>query len=296
MAAPFPYRRQTVPALLRETWEERALLRPMASRVVRKSFAKTKLGALWLVIRPLVDTGGRALLFGAVLGAVTTPGGVPYLLFLLVGMQAWRLFDQTLHWATRGFDRYAKLARQFVFPLLTVPIAASAYGWLEFVIYGVLLILAFLLFWIFDGTLYLQLGPELLLAVLGMACALTFALGLSFWLSVLNARWRDVRLTLRFVLEIWLYVTPVIYPLEQLPSGVRPIVQANPVAPAVEMVKHGLIDAGSVSALGIAWAVVASLGTLWSGLWFFSRHASRFNRPLLADEDDDDEEEETVAT
>jgi lipopolysaccharide transport system permease protein len=284
-----PYRRQTIREAVGEAWAARALVRPLGARVVRKTYAKTKLGASWLVIRPVVDTGGKALLFGSVLGIVGAPNGVPYFLFLLVGMQAWRLFDQTLFWATRGFDRYAKLTRSFAFPLLLVPISASAFAWVEFLIYGLILVLTFLLFVVVDGELYLQLGPELLLAPLGLLLALGLALGISLWLSLLNARWRDVRLALRFVLEVWLYVTPVIYPLTLLPAGFQTLAQVNPMAPVVEMVKEGLLDAGHVTALGVAWSVAATIAALASGLWFFSRNAARFNTPLPLDDDDDDE-------
>jgi lipopolysaccharide transport system permease protein len=216
--------------------------------------------------------------------------GAPYFLFLLVGMLGWRLFDQTLFWATRGFDRFAKFTRRFAFPLLLVPVAASAYGWVELSIYSVIVAVTFLILVVTDGQLYLPLGPELLLGVLGLTLALGLALGIGLWTSVLNARWRDVRFTLRYVLEIWLYVTPVLYTLEKLPENLRSIAQVNPMAPIVELVRVGFLGTGSVSPLAVAWAVVATLGALASGLWFFSHYAARFNTPLLGLDDEDEDE------
>jgi lipopolysaccharide transport system permease protein len=220
---------------------------------------------------------------------------VPYFLFLLVGMAAWRLFDQTLTWSTRGFDRFSKLVRTFSFPLLLVPIAASAFGWLEFGIYSALTALVFLAFLVTDGTLYLAVGPELLLGVLGLLLALGFGLGLALWLSVFNARWRDVRFSLRYVLEIWFYLTPVIYPLTQLPADVRTLAQVNPMSPIVEMVKEGFLDAGTTSPLAVAWAIVATLIALTSGVWFFANHSARFVVPD-ADGDEQDEDDELLGS
>jgi lipopolysaccharide transport system permease protein len=150
--------------------------------------------------------------------------------------------------------------------------------------------IAFAVLWIVDGQLYLPLGPELLLGVLGLVLALGFGLGLAFGTSVLNARWRDVRFTLRYLLEIWLYATPVIYPLETLPEGVRTVAQVNPMTPIVELVKEGFLDSGTVNLLPTLWAVVATAAAVASGLWFFAHNAARFNTPLAAGDDDDDDD------
>jgi lipopolysaccharide transport system permease protein len=283
-------RSQSVRDAVSDAWQGRALARPMAARVVAKTYAKTKLGIGWLFIRPIVDIGSRTLLFGSVLGVEGASNGAPYFLFLLIGLFGWRLFDQTLFWATRGFDRFAKLARRFAFPLLLVPVAATAYGAFELCVYGVMIAIAFAVLWIVDGQLYLPLGPELLLGVLGLLLALGFGLGIALWTSVLNARWRDVRFTLRYLLEIWLYATPVIYPLETLPESVQPVAQINPMTPIVELVKEGFLDSGTVGLVPTLWAVAATLAAMSSGLWFFAHNAARFNTPLAAGDDDDDDD------
>ncbi|MDT7705976.1 MAG: lipopolysaccharide transport system permease protein [Pseudonocardiales bacterium] len=283
--------RQSPRALVADAWAGRALVRPFGSRIIRKMYAKTILGATWLFIRPIVDTGGRALLFGSILGVAGPPNGVPYFLFLLVGMQSWRLFDQTLFWATRSFDRHARFTRRFAFPLLLVPIAGSAFAWVEFAIYTGIAVFVFALFVVTDGVLYLSVGPQLLMGVAGLLLATLLALGVGFWLCVLNARWRDVRLTLRYVLEIWLYATPVIYPLSQIPSGFRTVAQINPMTPIVEMTKQGFLDAGDVTVPGVIWAVSATAIALGSGLWFFGRYAARFISPYVVVDDDEEEED-----
>jgi lipopolysaccharide transport system permease protein len=196
-----------------------------------------------------------------------------------------------LFWATRSFDRHARFTRRFAFPLLLVPVAGTAFAWVEFAIYTGIAVFMFVLFAVTDGVLYLALGPELLMGLAGLLLAALLALGIGLWLCVLNARWRDVRLTLRYVLEIWLYATPVIYPLSQIPSGFRTIAQINPMTPIVEMTKQGFLNAGDVTGGGVIWAVSATTIAVGSGLWFFGRYAARFISPLLVVDDEEEEED-----
>jgi len=243
-----------------EAWRHRALLPLLGSRIVMKTYAKTILGRWWLLILPLMDTLGKTLIFGGLL-KISTPHAIPYLLFLLVGMQGWRLFQRTLYLGTRSFDRYAKLTRSFQFPILLVPLASTAAGLVEFAVYLLIIAGTLTYYWAADGVFYLQLQPELLLGLAGFALCILFAWGLSFWTAVLNSRARDTRLALRYVFQLWLYITPVIYPLSTVPGSLRTLAQINPMAPIIEMTKYGLIGAGH-------------------------RHVSGADQPVLRDLDD----------
>lgn len=274
-------------------WASRALLPRLGARVVVKTYVKTIAGRGWLVIRPVMEGLAMGLIFGGVVG-LNAPEGLPYLLFLLVGLLGWRLFERSLFWSTRSFDRYNKLTRSMDPPLLLLPIGGTAPGIVEFGVYSVLIALVAAGFSIADGTAYISLGPELLLAVLGVALCYLFSVGLGLFLSVLNARARDVRLTLRYVLDVWVYITPIIYPLGKLPEGFQVLAQVNPVAPMVEMVKEGLLGAGTVTVGGAVWATAATLLALGGGLVFFSRYSSVFVTPLHGRHVADDEEEEDL--
>jgi lipopolysaccharide transport system permease protein len=259
---------------LREGWAGRHLLGWLAGRVLVKLYTKTKLGRAWVLARPVVDGGARTLLFGGVL-SIAAPNDVPYFLFLMVGMMAWMTFDETLQWGTRGLDRYLKLVRNFNFPLVVLPIAAGAQGLVFLATYLVIIAAALAWFALAEGQMYLQLGPELLVAVLGLALTLLFAWGLALWLSVIDARTYDVRNAMRYLLPVWLYVSPVMYPLTQLGDPWKTLAVLNPVAPMVEMVKYGLIGAADVSVLSIGYAVGVTAVAVLSGLWYFSRNAAR---------------------
>ena len=132
--------------------------------------------------------------------------------------------------------------------------------------------------------------------VAGLALSLGLAWGLGLWLSVLNAMARDVRLSLRYVLMVWMYVTPVIYPVSALPEGWQFLATINPVAAPVELIKEGLIGAGDVELDAILVSIGVTLVACVSGLWFFARVAPiAVGRAPEEDEDDDEEEEEEPA-
>jgi lipopolysaccharide transport system permease protein len=273
--------------LLTDTWRHRALIPRIGIRVIVKGYSGAKLGRFWLIARPALNIFGMALIFGAVLKAPSS--GIPYPLFLLVGMLAWMTFERFAFWATRSFDVYRRLARSLSFPLLLIPTASGMAAAIEFAIISSFIALASLFYLAFDGRFYLQLGPGLLFAVAGFALAVAHAWAIGLWTSALNARARDVRIVFRYVLMIWMYVTPVLYPPSALPAALSFLATVNPIAAPVEMVKHGLLDAGTVEldavAISLGWLVMIAA----SGLWFFARSAPtllRLQPPGVDDEDD----------
>jgi lipopolysaccharide transport system permease protein len=275
--------------LVRDAWAERRLGRWLGTRLLVKSYAGTKLGRVWLVLRPAVELFSLAFLLGGVLK--TPSSGVPYLLFLVIGLQAWRLFDRTVFWGTRSFDRFGRFARRFDFPLLLVPISATVPALLEFAIYSVFVVGAAIFYAASDGTLYIDIGPELLVTLAGYLLIMALGLGLTFWLSVLNAKARDVRFSVIYVLQIWLYLTPVVYPVTSLGKWSF-LATINPVAAPVTMVRQGLIGTAGPDPLEVVLSVAVAVALVVSGLWFFNRSA-----PALATVGrvvaDEEEEEDT---
>ena len=146
------------------------------------------------------------------------------------------------------------------------------------------------MFWVADGIIYLQFGPELALAAAGVILCVSVAWSIGLWLAPLNARWRDVRILTRYVLMLWMYLTPVLYPLSALPSWMSFLAVLNPVAAPVELVKEGLIGAGDVrpEALAVTLATIAVVGG--AGLWFFSVSAPGAVRRVAGFSGEDDED------
>jgi lipopolysaccharide transport system permease protein len=285
-----PYRPR-VGELLRESWRQRGLIPRIGIRATVKGYSSTRLGRTWLVLRPTLSIFAMSLLFGAVLDAPSN--GVPYAIFLLAGMLGWMSFERFVFWATRSFNVYRRLASNLQFPLLLVPTASAIPAAIELCVIAGLLLVTTGVFWVTDGTFYLDLGPKLLLAAAGLALGVGLAWGLGLWLSVLNAMARDVRLTLRYALMIWMYVTPVIYPVSALPHGWRFLATVNPVAAPVELIKEGLVGAGNVTLEAVLVSVGVTLVACASGLWFFTRVAPTAVGAGAEGEEDDDDEEET---
>ncbi|MBA3328989.1 MAG: ABC transporter permease [Solirubrobacterales bacterium] len=257
---------------LAEAWQGRRLVLFFGRRAAEKRIKRTILGATWLFIRPLLDVTIRALVFGGLLGAPSA--GLPYFLFFLIGMAIWNLFDRSLFWATRGIELNRGLLRRAYMPRLLLPIGSTSPAIFELVTYTVLLVLGFTGFWIADGESYLEFGTGLLLVPAALALAFMYAIAVGLWTSMLAARARDVRFTMAYVLGFWFFLSPVIVPLADIPSGYRTVVQLNPLTPIVEMFREGLTGRGTVELEfliggGAAMALIAV-----SGLWFFARMES----------------------
>ncbi len=264
--------RDTVRSSIRHAWAERHLAPRLGVRVLVKRIAGTKLGLSWLVIRPVMETVGMTLLFGGLL-QVPAPGPVPYFLFVLAGLTGWRLFERTVYFQTRSFDLYRKMMKGVAFPLLLIPIAAAAFPAVEIAVYLLVFVVSVLVFLLVDGQLYLQIDTLALIA--GFALIITSAFGLGFWTSVLNAKARDVRLGIRYVLQFWLFLTPVVYPLSALPKAYEWIAAVNPMTAPIELVKSGLLNVGNVRPDDLLLSVCFAAVMLASGLWFYAREARR---------------------
>lgn len=253
---------------LNELWRYRHLLRYFGDRAVEKRTSRTLLGSAWLVIRPVVNIGIKGLIFGLLLGVPS--GNVPYLLFFLVGMSIWIFFDYGLLWTTRSIEINRRLLTKVYFPRLLLPFATILPALLELGVALVLVALALAGYGLFD-QLYLPLDLTILLApaALIMCMLLIFSIGL--FTSVLGATTRDMRFSLRFVTDVWFYLTPVIYPLSLLPDGLQTVASLNPMTPILEMFKLGLIGEGTVEPIGVVscLTVITVTGTL--GLRYFVR-------------------------
>ena len=254
----------------RELWRHRGLVRFFSGRATQKMYARTKLGKLWIPLRPILDTSSKALIFGGLLGAQAN--GAPYLIFFMAGMASWTLFDRSLYWMTRSLELNRNLVSKLYFPRLLLPIAALAPPLIEALVYFALLGVALFGYLIADGTWYLELDPiHLVGAVSALTLSVALAGAIAMFTSVLGASTRDMRFTLAYITSFWFFLTPVIYPLSQIPERFQALAQVNPMTPIVELFKWGLLDGGSVNPGGLAWACVLIVVIASAGLVFFAR-------------------------
>jgi lipopolysaccharide transport system permease protein len=253
----------------RELWRSRRLVAYFGKRFVQKSYLRTRLGWIWLPLRPALDVGARVLVFGGLLGAPSE--GKPYLIFFLVGMAAWHMFASAIMWATRSLELNRRVLTRIYVPRLAALFSAAVPSLVGYLMYLAITVIATGYYLFTDGTFYLQIGLGTLQWPLGIALLLALALGVGLWTSIWGTQGRDTRFTIGYFTSFAFFLTPVIYPLSAVPESYRIFAELNPLTAPVELVRRGLLGAEPLPAAALA----VSLGTtavLWiAGLRHFGR-------------------------
>ena len=259
-------------ARLREIWQYRRVLSFFSIKAVQSLYAKTRLGMPWLFIRVLVPLAVGSFVFGSVMDVPS--GGVPYFIFFTTGQLAWNFFDGPLIRGSRGLEVNRELLRKLYIPRVILPMGQMAAGLVEPVIVAFVLAGAAAYYRVADGVWYIQTSAGMLRAVLAAALILAFAFAVSLWTSVWQARARDVRFIMRYVVSFWLYFTPVIYPLSMVPAEIRWLAYLNPVTAPVELFKSGVLPNVEFSWPWLGYSAALTLVVLGFGAWYFARTES----------------------
>ena len=246
---------------LRELWDYRELLYILAWRDIKVRYKQTVLGAAWAILQPLV----AMLVFTFVLGklAHVPSDGIPYPVFAYSGLLLWQFFSRALSEASMSLVVNERVITKVYFPRLLVPGRVVLAGLLDFAI-------AFLLLLGLMAVYGLGISWNVLLAPFFVLLALAAALGVSFWLSALDVKYRDVRYTLPFLTQIWLFATPVVYPSSLVPEWLRPWYGLNPMVGVVEGFRWSLLGvaaAPNVAMMCISTTVVGLV--LVGGIMYF---------------------------
>jgi lipopolysaccharide transport system permease protein len=247
-----------------EVWNRRAAYGYFVKRYVRKRTGRTFFGYLWFVLPYVIPLFLGTLVFGGILG-VSVPG-VPYFLYFAVTLGGWVMFSQTAYLSTRSLEITRSDIRRLYIPRLIPLMAAVTLPLLAFAFYMVMMFAVTGFYVITRGELYLQIGLDTLLVPVALAMLVVFAWACALWFSTLAPRARDVRRLAGYVIGIWYFLTPVMYPIGQIPSGWQFMASLNPITAPIEMVKDGWLNAGHVTPLGVAmyfgWLAVAIVGGL----------------------------------
>lgn len=260
-------------ATIAEVWRYRRLLRFIGDRALRKVYRRTVLGWLWVFINPLFPIALRAVVFGGLLGVGSN--GIPYFLFLVAGTVAWDVFAASLMWGTRSLEMHGDLADQAYHPRAILPFGNMTPALLDVALKIGVLILAVVFYTAWDNRFYVRADISLLWALAALALALLFALAISFFTSVWGETARDIRFALGQLLSIWYLLTPVLYPLSQVPEQHRGWMLLNPLAIIVETFKWGLFGVGQFYPEAFMTTAAAVTLLLILGLIYFSRTEAR---------------------
>jgi lipopolysaccharide transport system permease protein len=268
-------RRGWVPIDLPELWRYRELIGFLALRDLKVRYKQSLLGVAWAVVQPLMTMVIFTLLFGLLLGPGNMPAaeGVPYAISTYCALVPWQLFAAALTASGDSLVHNQHLITKVYFPRLVAPIAPILAALVDFSLAFVVLLGMMLCFGIAPGWGILALPLFVLLAI-------ATALSVSLWLSALNAIYRDVRHTLPFMAQTWMFATPVVYTtasvLADQPGWVRFVYGLNPMAGVVEGFRWALLDATSPSWEALASSVAVVTLLLVGGAYYFRRAERTF--------------------
>jgi lipopolysaccharide transport system permease protein len=252
---------------LGEVWAYRELLMIFAWRDLKVRYRQTFLGAIWVMGQPLVSMLIFTVIFGRVakLGVTTD---VPYPVFVLAGVLLWNFAAGAINHVGNSLLGASYLISKAYFPRLVVPLSNIVTDLVDFVIAAALLVPVMLWYRVIPSV-------GILLAPLIVLLATMFALGVGLWIAALNIEYRDIRIVIPWVLQIAMYVTPVVYPLAALPARYRTVAVLNPMSGIVEAFRATLFGT-AVPTMPLLWSVAASLLLLLTGAFYFRRAERRF--------------------
>jgi len=250
-----------------ELWEHRELVYFLTWRDVVVRYKQAALGVAWAVIQPVTNMVIFSVVFG---GLANMPSdGIPYPLFTLAALLPWNLFSGAVQRSSTSLVGNAPLLTKVYLPKIVVPLSAVLAGLVDFAISVVVLILM-MAFYRFPPSAGIVCLP--LFTILALACA--FAVGL--WLSSVNVQYRDVQQLVPFLMQAWMYVSPVAYSSKVVPAGVwTTLYMLNPMVGVIEGFRWSLFG-GPVPVAPIAVSCVVTLVLLVSGLLYFRRTESTF--------------------
>jgi lipopolysaccharide transport system permease protein len=254
-----------LPVRLGELWEYRELLFFMVWRDLKVRYKQTVLGAVWVIVQPLTLMAVFTLLLGR-LGGLSkgTPGHVPYTVLVFAGLVPWMLFASSLSATSQSLVNDAHLITKVYFPRLILPISSVGSFLVDVLLSTAVLLVLMACYGIYPDWRIVTVPA------LGIV-AIVSALGVGTWLTALNVRYRDVRYAVPFLVQVWLFASPVAYSSTSIPHAFRALYDVNPMAGTVEGFRWALIGTpwrlGWLPAISAVMAVVA----LVTGAFFFRR-------------------------
>lgn len=260
---------------LKEIWQYRDLIVMFLKRNFNSAYKQTILGPLWFLITPLLSSSMHTLVFGTIANISTD--GVPQFLFYLCSNTAWAYFSACLTSTSSTFTGNAGLFGKVYFPRLITPITNVIYSLLSFVIQLVLLAVAMLIFGL-RGTVIVPGVSILIMPILVLQMAL-LGLGVGIIISSITTKYRDLSILVGFGVNLWMYITPVVYPISQasaISESISKLVMLNPVAPIVNDFRYIVLGCGNFDYFywGISWIV--TFVVLFIGILIFNRVEKTF--------------------
>jgi lipopolysaccharide transport system permease protein len=257
---------------LKEIWNYRDLIMLFVRRDFVAKYKQTILGPFWFILSPLISTLMYTLVFAGI--AKISTEGIPPQLFYLTGIVAWSYFASCLNGTSSTFLSNAGIFGKVYFPRLVSPISVIISSMVQLGI-QLLLLSTFMIYYSLSGY-NIQINIHLIYIPLLITNLALLGLGFGIIFSSLTTKYRDLTNFLGFGVQLWMYITPVIYPSSVVPEKYRILVFLNPVAPLVEAFKFGLIGAGEFNPGRLLYSVIFTAILLFVGVILFNRTEQNF--------------------
>lgn len=255
---------------LSEIWKYRDLFLMYIKRDIVVIYKQTILGPLWFIIQPIFTT--ITFMFIGNIANISTDG-LPQILFYMAGIVCWNYFAESLNKTSNTFLANANIFSKVYFPRLVVPLSIVTSNLVKFFIQFGLFIVIYLYYIIFKGidvaiNSYVLLFPFLIM----MLAALAFGFGII--VSSLTTKYRDLSMLFAFVVQLWMYVTPVIYPLSVMEGKYEKwmwLLQLNPITSIIEAFKYGFLGAGTFTWTSLGYSALFTIFIFLVGSWMFNK-------------------------
>lgn len=252
---------------LRELWASRELLYFLVLREVKIRYKQAAMGVGWALIQPILAVAIFAVIFGHF--AKMPSDGVPYVIFAFTAVLPWTYFAEAVRRSSTGLVSDSELIRKVYFPRLAVPLAMVTTPLVDFAV-GFVVLMGFFAWY---GV---ALTPAILFLPLFLLIALALALSVGLWLGPISVRYRDVMHALPFMIQVWLYASPVAYPVTIVPEKWRLLYSLNPMVGVIEGFRWALLGSGHPDVRAIAISCVFIGVCLAGGLVYFRRMERSF--------------------
>lgn len=255
------------PPNLRELWEYRELVYFLIWRDIKIRYRQTVLGAAWAIIQPLFNMLLFSLFFGRL--AKMPSDGLPYPLFTYTALVPWTFFANSLTQASNSLVSYPNLVKKIYFPRLAMPLARVLACLIDF-FFAFLLLLGMIIYYKVELTLRLAWFPLFVLL------AMVTSLGVSLWFSAMNVLFRDVQFVIPFMIQAWLFATPIVYPSSLLSEPWRTLYGINPMVGVVEGFRWALLGSRTAPGPIVIVSSLVALAVLVGGSFYFRRMEKTF--------------------
>jgi len=257
---------------LNELWHYRDLIWLFVWRDFVASYKQTILGPLWFFIQPIVGSVIFTIIFGQIAQLPTE--GLPDFIYYMSGNVIWGYFSQSLSNTSDSLAANAGLFGKVYFPRLSVPISKLISNLISFSIQFFAFLCFLVYFWKSGSNIHPNLGVLLLPLLLLIMAGMGLGIGLIF--SSLTARYRDLKRLVGTGVTLWMYVTPVVYPVSSVPAYLQPLVQANPLTPIVLTFRYTFLGVGTFDPLSLVYSFGLMLIVLLIGLILFNKAEATF--------------------